>query len=434
MNVTFCINTCKNELDHLNLLLHSMARNFVSRDHEILVFVDSDKDDKITNYLRFMHKETFPNLKIIKNVGPIPVGYATNINHMFEMASHEIVSYIQSDMVICPNYDVEILKHLTPNMVLSSTRIEPPLHPPGPEKHVADFGTDPSAFDLEKFNSLSEGLKKNHITNHFFAPFTLYKKCWLAIGGHDVSFRRSREDSDVVWRLLLSGVEIKQCWNALVYHFTCTSSRGNGWWKNNTREVQVRTATQMQADQIEMMKFVRKWGTFKHPSNSDEAKHYKYSVDAVIHDCDHSDLDVLINLFPVFRKISIDKSELLPLLKERFDALQKPANFLFGISDDDWSKYGKYYSQTKFEDVYCTGDIPAEFIRVDFSIKSALFNSNLSVGITNIQSILNDNVRPGETGTFDMAGAQVTVNQLKNTITDNIYIQNPKYDMELEIL
>jgi GT2 family glycosyltransferase len=440
MNITFCINTCKNEVNHLNLLLFSMARNFASRDHEILVFVDSDKDDKITNYLRFMHKETFPNLKIIKNAGPIPIGYASNINKMFEMASNDIVSYAQSDMVVGPSYDTEILKHLKPNMVLSSTRIEPPLHPPSPEKMTYDFGTDPSVFNLNAFNDYVSNHKKDQLTPYFFAPFTLYKKCWLDIGGHDVSFRRSREDSDILWRFLLNGTEIKQCWNALVYHFTCTSSRGIDWWKNNTPEVQNRTATQMRADQIEMSKFIRKWGTFKHPSTIEEANHYKYDIGAIITGCGDDHAEVLINLFPLFRKMYVDYNNVLGNTKQAFESMQNPANFLFGINEQNWNKYGKYYNQTKFEDVYggkmwqgIDFQVDTDVV-VQFNIQSALSNPILSLGLNNLQQILHDSISEGDTGTFTMENIVVTVNRFRNVIRDNIYVSNPKFDMELEIL
>ena len=38
-----------------------------------------------------------------------------------------------ADMYACPNLDTEILKHLQQGKVVSATRIEPPLHPDGPE-------------------------------------------------------------------------------------------------------------------------------------------------------------------------------------------------------------------------------------------------------------------------------------------------------------
>ena len=122
----------------------SMEKNFSSKDHEVLVFVDSD-DGNIVPFL-LEQKKVFPNLKIIKNKFSFPIAYQENMNYMFREASGEIVSYLQSDMVVGPNYDQEVVKHLQKNMILSSTRIEPPLHPPGPEKFTMDFGKDPNQF------------------------------------------------------------------------------------------------------------------------------------------------------------------------------------------------------------------------------------------------------------------------------------------------
>ena len=44
-----------------------------------------------------------------------------------------------------PKLDTEILKHLERGKVVSSTRIEPPLHPDG-EKILHDFGIEPEEF------------------------------------------------------------------------------------------------------------------------------------------------------------------------------------------------------------------------------------------------------------------------------------------------
>jgi GT2 family glycosyltransferase len=102
------------------------------------------------------------------------------------------------------------------------------------------------------------------LTNYFFAPFTLYKHVWTDIGGHDVTFRKSREDSDIALRLCLNNCKFVQCWDAMVYHFTCTSSRGIEWWskENQDKEI-VRRAN----DAIELNRFIKKWGTFVHPTS-----------------------------------------------------------------------------------------------------------------------------------------------------------------------
>ena len=201
-NISFCINTAVNEINHVKLLFRSLEKNLSSKEHEIIVFIDSDNQGTFEWLLT--QKETFPNLKILKNNLPICYGYSRNINEMFEQASNDIVSYLQSDMVICKDYDKIVLKHVKPGIFLCATRVEPPLHPVGPEKFTHDFGLDPTRFDLDAFTEFAEQNKSDKQTGDFFAPFTLYKKDWIDVGGHNTLFRRSREDSDVLIRLVLN--------------------------------------------------------------------------------------------------------------------------------------------------------------------------------------------------------------------------------------
>ncbi len=51
-----------------------------------------------------------------------------------------------ADMYALPGLDEEIDKHIKPGVVVSATRIEPPLHPDGPEKILMDFGIEPEEF------------------------------------------------------------------------------------------------------------------------------------------------------------------------------------------------------------------------------------------------------------------------------------------------
>ena len=39
--------------------------------------------------------------------------------------------------------------------MVSATRIEPPLHPDGPEKVLKDFGIEPEEFDEYEFDEFS---------------------------------------------------------------------------------------------------------------------------------------------------------------------------------------------------------------------------------------------------------------------------------------
>jgi glycosyltransferase involved in cell wall biosynthesis len=95
--ITFCINTSKNEKPYIELLLQSLLNGIDVNLHDILIFVDSDNQG--TTEMLLQQKSLFPNLTIIKNEGE-PVGYAGNINYLFQYAKTEIVSYLQSDMIV----------------------------------------------------------------------------------------------------------------------------------------------------------------------------------------------------------------------------------------------------------------------------------------------------------------------------------------------
>lgn len=269
MKFTFCINTSRNEKDHLELLMTSLLNGVDVKLHDFLVFVDSDNQN--TTDLLLANKGEFPNLTIIKNTGD-PVGYAGNINYMFRHAKTDVVSYLQSDMVVCLEYDKKLDAHLADNRILCSTRCEPPLHiqMDNPITYVRNFGYMPDEFKYEDFLRFAEANKQpEKLTNYFFAPFTLYKHLWNDIGGHDVSFKKSREDSDIALRLALKGCEMKQTWEALVYHFTCTSSRGIEWWKPENQE---RDKKRIELDHLELERFVKKWGTFIHPTCPEDVR------------------------------------------------------------------------------------------------------------------------------------------------------------------
>jgi len=269
--ITFCINTSKNERPYLELLLQSLLNGIDVNTHKIIIFVDSDNQN-VTEML-VEQKLLFPNLKIVKNNGD-PVGYAGNINWMFQIAKTDIVSYIQSDQIVCLKYDEKLLYHLKDNMILSSTRVEPPLHSlyDNSINYVQNFGLTPDEFNYEEFLKYSEKVKDStKQTKYFFAPFTLYKHLWTDIGGHDTAFKKSREDSDIAFRFCLKKYSLIQCWDAIVYHFSCTSSRGIDWWKQENKE---RDIIRQENDKIELNRFINKWGTFCHPTSYKEIEEY----------------------------------------------------------------------------------------------------------------------------------------------------------------
>jgi len=379
--ISFCINTARNELEYIKLLFKSLKDNLKSDEHEIIVFIDSDNENTFEWLLE--QKTDFKDLKILKNILPVCYGYARNINEMFKFASHDIVSYLQSDMVISKGYDEYVLKHVKPNMVLSSTRIEPPLHGPGPEKHTMNFG------------------------------FTMYKDVWNSIGGHDTLFRRSREDSDILNRLILSGVEIVQTWEALVYHFTCTSSRGKGWFDKSNKEAQLRARMQEQADEVEMTRMFRKWGGFSHGKPFD----YHYDIVANI-EFDSANLMLLPIVETFFNKVGVTNKDAYDYLVNADE--HKYANELLNFSQEDWDSYSYLYNTQNLEDRFMLGEVEGDII-LTFKL-SQINQENYNEVLQNLQHIVHN----AEEGDWEVGGLILSIKNKTNNIKDKIKITNPE--------
>ena len=326
--ISFVINTAVNELNHIKLLLNSLKLNLDGDKHEILIFIDNDNQGTY-EYLKSI-KGDFYDLKIITHKLPPCIGYSRNNNLLVELAKHNIVSYLQSDMVISPHYDTDILKELEDNTILSATRVEPPLHGESPLTITKNFGTNPVDFNLEEWNNYSLSAKENKTADYFFAPLTFYKDVWLNIGGYDTLFRRSREDSDLVQRCLHKGIKLKQTFNAIVYHFTCTSSRGKDWFKKDNIKAQNRVKLQEQADQIELRRFIRKWGAFNHGIE----KLYKFEVDLIIKNSIKLPLDLIYNLEPLFSHVWLDNESVRDNILKKVSNEHEFANKLLNFTDE----------------------------------------------------------------------------------------------------
>ena len=128
------------------------------------------------------------------------------------MAKNEIIGIIHADMIVSENYLENLLKHLDKGKVVCATRIEPPLHPPGNEKIVQNFGMDFDDLNIpafEEFVVKTQSEYNNQTSKGMFAPWILYKEDFQSIGGHDPLFAPfPYEDSDIFQRWILAGYRI----------------------------------------------------------------------------------------------------------------------------------------------------------------------------------------------------------------------------------
>lgn len=414
--ITFATNVSNNTLEYAKLLLHSLKVNLDSDDHQIIVFVDSDNENML-DYLLSVKSE-FKDLLIIKNNLTVPVGYARNTTILAQHAKYEIVSYLQSDMVIGPHYDTEILKHVRKGRILSSTRVEPPLHGESSLTITKNFGLHPKEFDFAQWNTFSDSVKRDELVEHFFAPMTYYKEDWLALGGYDTVFRRSREDSDLVQRFLHAGMEMVQTFSANVYHFTCVSSRGPDWFNSQNESAKIRVNLQLEADAVELSRFIRKWGNFVHGTE----RLYKLDMDLVAYD----NLHLAYHLEPFFTRVWVNTTEqrdtLLATYRDQHDA----ANQLLGFSDADWKEHQHLYRTERFDDIIRTGTPDDYAIKVE--IKARTFPRGNEF-LTNVQHLytLFKNLEPGQ---YELDGFNILINDVKALPTD-CRADNPAFDDSL---
>ena len=254
--ITFVIPS-RNNLEFLQLAYKSI-RNLDTK-HEILILNDASTDGT----QEWISKQKDNDLIVHHSPGPERIGIVGMFDKGIEMARTDIIMAYHADMVAAPNLDKHVLKHLKKGVVVSATRVEPPLHPDGPEKMLVDFGIEIEDFDIDKFNNwvLNEYKPKHDklVTEGIFAPWCMYKEDFLAIGGHDELFApQSKEDSDIFNRFVLNGYKVLQTWEGLVYHFTSRGSRfnkhaGGAAGKNSDEWLQTTTTN--------MKKFIKKWGT-----------------------------------------------------------------------------------------------------------------------------------------------------------------------------
>lgn len=252
MKITFVIPS-RNNLEFLKLC-YSSIRN-LKTPHDILILDDASIDGT-KEWLSSLEDS---NLLTFINPGPDRIGIVGMFDKGIHMSRTEVFIAFHADMVACKDLDLNILKNLSPKTVVCATRVEPPLHPSGPEKITRNFGVEVEEFDLENWYRQSEELKEDRTTEGVFAPWCMYKKDFLEIGGHDPLFApQSKEDSDLFNRFFLNGYKLVQSWDSLVYHFTSRGSRFNkfsGGSAGNNSEEWLYTTNKNAKN------FIRKWGS-----------------------------------------------------------------------------------------------------------------------------------------------------------------------------
>jgi hypothetical protein len=302
---------------------------------------------------------------------------------MFKEAKFDLVVAFHADMILGIDADLYLMNHYKPQSVVCSTRIEPPLHPPGPEKIVQDFGLWPEEIKWDDFNQFVVKTSKENetkTTKSSFAPWLINRNDHL---GHDPIFLSVFEDADLFRRFKLAGYETIQVWSSLVYHLTCRG--GQFEHATETKDFQVKSEAWQYKNQVSLLEYIRKWGgMFKEYGPCEPRPNRKYNIGIQIKNCDLS----ILNTEPYFNNMSVDCD-----YKPYIDHMQPLSKF------DLTNKFTKTLNN----------DVVIEF---DLQLGNT---EELNYIIANIEDIM-DQIT--ETGSYKFGTVKLNIN--------NIQVHNPK--------
>lgn len=371
--------------------------------HHEIVLLDDASNDGTWEWMQNT-SAVDQNVIIYRNEGPERLGHTILYDKGIELSTKKVFSILHADMIITPNYVDNLLKHLKRGTVVCATRVEPPLHPPGPEKHVRLFGTEPEEFKKEEFQQFikeEEVRSKDKITNGIFAPWCMYKSDFI---GHDPLFAPMElEDSDIFNRFVLNGYNLIQSRDSLVYHMTCRGSRfkdgieiekeiplsdGTIWYKPKDSEEYTKLR------QIKFREWYRKW-------HQD-----------VIHD------DLMMPIIkPVLDITFVVKNcnqSIIQALEPRCDRMYVDCEYTDYIKQEQPTTLYNLNNRLKHVNYNIEGDI---VVHID-GMKITQEDFNILV---NLGEIIMDN---NDVGKFSVENLLINVNKIEDKAKDLIFINN----------
>ena len=250
----------RNNLKYLKWSYDSIRKNQGNHEVEICVADDASTDGTWDWCVEMMDKDS--NFKALKWDGPERVGHTILYDRLInEVATNDTCMIYHADMYLCPGALDAIENELKEKTIVSLTRIEPPLHPDGPEKILKDFGVEPEEFNEKGLlEFLDSRVPNDDVTEGIFAPWAFWKSDFQEIGGHDPLYApQSKEDSDIFNRFQLNDVKFIQTWHGCVYHMTCRGSRRNT--VDKAKNIYEDSPEWLAQNQRSTRNFIRKWGS-----------------------------------------------------------------------------------------------------------------------------------------------------------------------------
>ena len=344
----------RNNLKYLKWSYDSIRKNQGKHEVEICVADDASTDGTWDWCLEMMDKD--PLFKALKWDGPERVGHTILYDRLVnEIATNDVCMIYHADMYLMPGALDQIEHKLKDKTIISLTRIEPPLHPDGPEKMLMDFGVEPEEFKEDELLTWFEKVRLQQltkITEGIFAPWAFYKKDFQEIGGHDPLYApQSKEDSDIFNRFQLNGIKFIQTWGGCVYHMTCRGSRRNT--VDKAKNIYEDSPEWLAQNQRSTRNFIRKWCDFvKHDALMKPIIPPKYDIGIIL---DNNNMELLHALEPwcsnIYCGVGVD-------LRQNYITKEQPNTIM------DLSKRVLPYNNEKNNEILIT--VGSTFTQQDF--------------------------------------------------------------------
>jgi len=208
-----------NNLPYIKLLVDSLRKNskYV---HQILIHVNDGSDGTLA-WVREQNIE--------HTCSPDNVGICFAVNRAAALAKHKYLVYMNDDMIVLPDWDVELLKNAegfgNERFMLSATMVEP-RETGNKCVVVANFGDRAETWDENLALSKCDSLRRSNWLGSTWPPTLVPTWMWQEVGGYSTEFSPGMSsDNDFTMKLYHAGCRIfLGVGSSLVYHFACVST------------------------------------------------------------------------------------------------------------------------------------------------------------------------------------------------------------------
>ena len=208
-----------NNLDYLRLCVRSIRENSAHR-HQIIVHVNDGSDGS---------REWVTSEKLDATFSDSNVGICWAVNEAAQLASHELIVYMNDDMYCLPGWDTALLARAAamPSQLfmLSGTMVEP-RDSGNPCIVVADYGNTVDSFREAELLAAASALQRADWFGATWPPTVVHRKWWFNCGGYSTELSPGMSsDNDFSMKLWQAGCRhFTGVGDSLTYHFQCKST------------------------------------------------------------------------------------------------------------------------------------------------------------------------------------------------------------------